>query len=437
MNDTSQSDAAVETKKTEQPRKQEKATRRDKKPRRGGKGIAILALLIALIACAGAAALWYWGQQRLVAVSSHVDAVKSQVQSDINGSLKPDIKALQSGQSKLDKQADRHKQSLDSLHSDMDRTRGQLRGLSKKVQGGQQRWQLEDVQSLLLAANRRLQLGHAPHDAQKALQLANKRLGSLNDPRLFRIRKLVVDDIARINALPDPDIEGLSLTLSSLIKQAPDLPQITHVPGNYLGNDSGQQATGKANDGWTHFLSSVGQALQGMLTIRRTDSGLRPLLPPKQTWFLYQNLLLKLQTARLALLSRDTTTYSDSLKSAEQWLKTYFDTSDSAVSGAISRIGRMRKVQLSWQPPDITDSLVALRKYMRGDDAPQASAGKNKPSGKSKTSGQKTPSKSGGDDRSKQHPDADSSTHGTSSKADGNGHIDQQPASGASARDSV
>lgn len=344
--------------------------------RRSGRGAAVfaaLALLIALAAGLGAAMLWYWGEQRVAGLSDRLDTVERSLESNVQDVLLPRLKALKSQQQQLAAQAEQRGKKLDTLRAALDRSRVQISELTEKVEGGHRRWKLQEIESLLLAANERLLLYQSPEDAVQALQLASQRLGALNDPRLFKVRERVADEIAALQALPNPDIEGLSLSLSSLIQQVPKLPLASRVPQDYPGAGGTEGQPDLPQRPWRHFLDSLRQALEGMLTIRRTDAEHRPLLPPRQEFFLQQNLLLKLQSARLALLQRQTETYSDDLASAQQWLRRFFDTDDAAVAGAIDQLGQMRKVQLSWQAPDITGSLTALHRFMR-EQRKQASA---------------------------------------------------------------
>ena len=60
-----------------------------------------------------------------------------------------------------------------------------------------------------------------------------------------------------------------------------------------------------------------------------------PLLAPSQTFFLRENLKLRLLGARLALLSRDQTSYKADLKAAREWIIRYYDTREKSVGNAL------------------------------------------------------------------------------------------------------
>lgn len=339
-------------------------------PRKRGLGswlFATLALLVALGAAAASGWVWYQGEQRLAAQSERLDTVERGLESNVQDLLLPRLKKLESRVSGLSERDAGQAETLASLRERLEATRVQISELAELVEGGNRRWRLLEIESLLLAANERLQLHRDQRGAKQALNLASRRLAAFDDPRLFGVRQRVVDEIAALEALPEPDIEGMALNLAQLIERLPDLPLASDVPGDYAGAGNGEQQQGTPfrERPWRHFLDSMREALRGMVTVRRTDEAHQPLMPPEQEFFLYQNLRLKLESARLALLRRQTPAYRDAVTTARDWLGTYFDREDARVAAAIETLEGMRKVQLAWEAPDISGSLTALRDLLR------------------------------------------------------------------------
>lgn len=390
----------------------------DKKPRKGGKAaavIAIIALLIALIAGAGAGWLWYRGQQRLAAFDNRMDNLQATLDSsNIAASAEAAVQEmvmprLAEIRARISEVADANAQqarALSDLRRELQETRLQVAGMAQQLQGSARRLQLQQIEHLLLVAQRRLRLYNAPQQAVTALKLASEAISRLNDPRLFDVRKRVIDAIAALNALPSPDVQGIALTLTSFIEQVSELPLASDVPANYQpvsapqgggaaddsgagkGSGAGSGAGGgksgiDLNSGWQQFLQSVGQAVQGMVTIRHTGDTAQPaLMPAKQVYFLTHNLMLELRSARLALLEGNSALYHTSLSTAIEWLKQYFDTGNSTVQAMIERLEQMQDIKLDVKPPDISGTLVALRNYMqarsREDRAASAQGGPNR-----------------------------------------------------------
>ncbi len=343
--------------------------------RKGPGVLSVLALLLALVALVVAAWLWYRGEQRLAGFDERLGTVEVGMESSVQDVVLPRLAQLQDRIERQAEAGEAQQQALASLQETLESSQLQLSGLSQRLDGGQRQWQLLQIETLLLTANRRLQLYNDPRAARTALELANEAIADLGDPRLFDVRSRIANEIAALTALPDPDIEGLALSLTALAQQIPELPLASDVPAEYQTQEEGGAQASPTIDfssGWRHFVDSVGDALQGMVTIRRADGTQSALLPPDQVFFLNQNLLLKLQSARLALLNRNTELYRASLTSAVEWLQRYYATDSAAVTGVIDRLNQMQNVKLDWQVPDIAGSLAALRAYMRAwDDAGQ------------------------------------------------------------------
>ena len=337
------------------------------KPRRGGRAaavLAVLALLLALAAVAGVAGLAWLGDQRADELDDRMATVEQSLETTVQDDLMPRLRKLSSQLEDATGSVTSQGDDIADLQQGLDDTRVQMGELVERVEGGTRRWKLLEIESLLAAANERLLLHRDAGGARRALELASRHIGNLGDPRLFEIREQVVDEIAALNALPDPDIEGMALTLSSLVEQVPDLTLKSEMSANYDAETPDPDTLIDA-PGWQHFVDSLGTALDGMFTIRRSDEPHQPLMPPDEAYFLYQNLTLKLQSARLALLQRQGEVYRSNLDSARQWLKTYFDTDAAGVAGVLEQLNGISKAGIDWQAPDISDSLVAMRAFLR------------------------------------------------------------------------
>lgn len=380
----------------------------------GGSGgtariIAIVALVVAAIAIVLAGWLGYQSQQRLASHESRLSTVEKGLESSVQDIVEPKLDEFDNRITSVREETRQTRQQVDGLageledvRDDLKATQSRIASLAERQDNTGNRWALRQIESLLQAANRRLQLYDDPEGARTALEMASDAIGRMSDPRLFEIREAVVDEIAALKALPDADVEGLALELSAMMDRVADLPLAADVPTEYQSESDDEADSGTSDgptgiaalddidfsQGWAHFKDSMSQALSGMLTIRRADGTQRALLPPDQVFFLSQNLQLQLRSAQLALLERNTESYRESLASAKSWLEEYYDTEASAVSGLIDQLERMRNVELDWNPPDISTSLTRLRGLMEGragdgeaDSASAASGGADAESG--------------------------------------------------------
>src|SRR5699024_1656449 len=175
-------------------------------------------------------------------------------------------------------------------------------------------------------ANRQLRLTGNVQQSQQALELANKKIRTLNDPALLPARSAIVDSITQLQAVNQPDIENIALNLSAMLKQVPKLVPDNEIPDRFKPQPGGVGSQGHIQAGWQRFKATISQALDNVVSIERTDGEVRPaLLAPKEVYFLRQNLMLELRSARLAALNGQAALYQQNLKTAQAWLKRYFD----------------------------------------------------------------------------------------------------------------
>ena len=101
-----------------------------------------------------------------------------------------------------------------------------------------------------------------------------------------------------------------------------------------------------------------------MFVIHRTEQAVHPLLPPEQSYFLKQNLILQLETARLAVLQSDGANFRDAVNEARAWTERYFDARDRSVTTAIEQLDALAGERIRVNQPDISASLEAVRSVM-------------------------------------------------------------------------
>lgn len=241
----------------------------------------------------------------------------------------------------------------------------QLMGrISDELQGGRTRFALASVEQLLLLANDRLLLERDVRAALLALQIADERLGAINDPRLFRVREAIAAERAQLQALPRPDLTSAALTLASLIDRAESLPLRARVAPRHFGAPArGTGDTASAGQAWYERVgSALGDAAAALFVIRRDDhAATLRLLPAEDEAVLVHVFVLKLEAARVALLRGETPAFRDATRSAAEWLRHYFRAEDPGVIAAQAELERLQPLELAGTPPDITGSLTRLR----------------------------------------------------------------------------
>jgi uroporphyrin-3 C-methyltransferase len=110
---------------------------------------------------------------------------------------------------------------------------------------------------------------------------------------------------------------------------------------------------------WDTLLDDLWSGFKDSVRIRERDQPVTAMLAPEQQFFLYENLKLHLETARLGLARGDQTLYDGNLATAQQWLADYFQ--DDPVADSIrDAVEGMRGIDIHPPMPDVSQSLRAL-----------------------------------------------------------------------------
>ncbi len=344
--------------------KQEAATQETPAPapqatptRRGGMVLAWLGILVAV---ALAAFAWYDARARIDATRAELARHLRDIESESRAARALAQQAQESAsqsQAKLGQLDSRltelqgQKQALESLYQDLLRNRDELR--------------LAEIQQVLTIASQQLQLSGNVHAALLALQFADSRLVRADSPDLLPIRRAIAHDIERLTAVPALDLTGLSLKIDGLATAVDELPlafEERAAPAS--GGAAGGAAPGSGDEAFLVRLGAqVWRELRQLVVLRKVDSPEPPLLPPSQSYFLRQNLRLRLLDARMSMLMHDETGYRGDLHAAQTWLKRYFDLRSKRVSDALAQLDQLLSVSLDLEVPSISETLEAVRNY--------------------------------------------------------------------------
>jgi uroporphyrin-3 C-methyltransferase len=221
---------------------------------------------------------------------------------------------------------------------------------------------LADVEQTLLVANQQLQVAGNVKSALIALQAADARLARLDRPQLVGLRKVILRDIERLKLAPYVDVIGISARLDNLINAIDTLPLVMEVrpPGTAPAKKGAADAEGNA---WIRFMRELWRDLRDLVRIQNMEHPEIPLLAPTQSYFLRENLKLRLLDARLALLAHDEKSFRADLQAARDWLVRYYDTRDKTVANAVAAVRQLHDSQVGIELPDVAASLDAVRNY--------------------------------------------------------------------------
>lgn len=215
-----------------------------------------------------------------------------------------------------------------------------------------------DIEQTLLLAQQQLQMAGNVKAALIGLEAADDRLAKLGKPQLAGLRKAIVQDMERLKLLPAADIDGVSARLEALTQAVDGLKtEADSEPAPAVAAPS----RGGALDSLGAFSRDAWNEIKSLLRIRRLDHPELPLLTPAQSYFLHQNLKLRLLSARLAMIQRDEATFRADLAAAKAWSAHYFNSRDPATQAFLSSIDELLKAPVALRDAQIKTSLKAVQ----------------------------------------------------------------------------
>jgi uroporphyrin-3 C-methyltransferase len=275
---------------------------------------------------------------------------------------------------------------LESRQSEAQSQQVALEQLYKDLSQNRDEWALSEIEQVLATASQQLQLAGNVQGALIALQNADRAVSSSNAPQFLTIRRAIAADIDRLKALPAVDLAGVALRLDNVIVQVETLPMLADekpllpvapvrttrrleaaaapaktaapaVPPESLGVGQRLLQT------WSQWSQEMWDDVRQLIRVRSVDDPEALMLSPSESFFVRENLKLRLLNARLALLSRNETTFRDDLATAQTMLAKYFDTRARTTQSAQAALRQVQANDLTIELPTLAESLGAVRNY--------------------------------------------------------------------------
>lgn len=344
---------------------------------RTGAGVAWLAFLVALVALA-AAGYTAWQDWQSAGDTSTDDSVarldsrianSAQSLADLEaqvaelGEKDPGIDAAISA---LRRDLDERIRLLSSLPARMSTLESSVASLAGVSEGARDAWILAESEYYMQIANAQLQLANNPHLASLALKMADERIVQLANPALTDVRRAISDELATLDVMEKPDIEGASLTLASLARVVESLPLASAAEAEDDAQETDPELSGPGR-AW----ASVKGAFSGLVKVTPPERAKLVQLSPDAEFFLRNNIALQLQSARLALLRSEQAIFEQTLDDTSALLTDYFDQESASVTGALETIAEIRGYVFTTATPDISESLRLLRQFRTLNESAQ------------------------------------------------------------------
>ena len=220
---------------------------------------------------------------------------------------------------------------------------------------------LAEVEQAVTIAMQQLQFAGNVEAALSALQGADARLARSAQPQFLPVRRLIARDIERLKATPGANISGLSLKIESVVAAVDGLPLAYEQRPRVDAAKPAAPAKPASTEYWRELGADLWRELRQLVRIERIDQGDPALLSPNQSFFLRENLKLRLLNARLALLQREGRTFREEIRQSREQLERYFDARARPVQAAQSTLATLATTDVAFDLPGLAETLTALR----------------------------------------------------------------------------
>jgi len=305
--------------------------------------VAGLALVVGCIAVAASGYVWVMGQEQKADAFSQTVQREDKIYTQLDKQMSV-IEALQRAQIQSTRQYSQTRQHLEELTETLGRDRHE--------------WLLAEIRYTLRLANMRLQLFKDKDSALLALNAADEQIAGLADPSLHNVRALLSKEIAALRAVTDIDVEGISLAITALSDQVMALSIRIPERSKVVATEPTTQT--QELEAWQQHAGAIWDKMKTLVTIRRSDKKVTPLLTPDESHLIRQNLRLKLELARVSLLQRDTGMFHNSLLDSRDWIAAYFNADRDDVKAVINKLDELSALEINPTYPSIAGSLSEL-----------------------------------------------------------------------------
>ena len=226
---------------------------------------------------------------------------------------------------------------------------------------------LAEIEQAVSIAAQQLQLAGNVEAALIALQGADARLARAANARFLGLRKLLARDIEKLKALPTADISGIALKLETVAAVVDSMP-LAHEQRPVAAAPAKPSKSPADLSFWQGLALEIWTDTKQLVRLERIDRPEPGLLSPSQSFFLRENLKLRLVNARLALLSRDGRSFREDIRQARDWLERYFDTRAKPVQTALASLKTLGAADIATEPPSLDETLNTLRNFKVAQD---------------------------------------------------------------------
>jgi len=244
--------------------------------------------------------------------------------------------------------------------------RNQLEDLIQSLSRSRDENLVVDIESALRLAQQQAQLTGSVEPLLAALRSAEQRVARAAQPRLAQVQRAITSDINRITGTAVSDTPALLARIDELLRIADDLPLVNAVAAVSASGSLRRQDAESMPTWWRRILLVVGEEARNLVRVSRIEQPEAVLLSPEQSFFVRENLKLKLLNARLGLLARQLEAARADLAGASATLYKYFDPGARRTQAAATLLQQVQAQMKNLELPRVDETLAALNTAAAG-----------------------------------------------------------------------
>lgn len=324
----------------------------------GGKGLAVGALVLSLLALGAGGFLFVQGQNVL---KNQETAFNQKIDQAAVGESE-NAQILKENSRKQSELAAALLQIADGQRDNKEQIEAANRAYQELLRNRAD-WLVDETEATLnMAAQQLLLSGNVPV-AVTVLENIESRLSRFEQADLLPIKQAVSSDLAALKNQPYLDISSTALRLDRLENAVAGMPLVlesTLQPGQAEVTTQEDPNASWWQRTWNKTLHGLGNLVE----VRKLNNGDAMLLAPEQAYFVRENLRLRLLDARIALMQHNGEVFLSDLNNAEATVKQYFDNQSPATQAWLKELAELKSLDMrTVSNESLKASLAAVRNY--------------------------------------------------------------------------
>jgi uncharacterized protein HemX len=250
-----------------------------------------------------------------------------------------------------------HNEKLESTRKELNDSIARIQRQLGKTRGD---WLIADAEYLLSVANERLHLIGDVNTTREALEAADQRLRESGDVGAFKVREQIAKEIDVVKRVNVPDVVGIYAAIQAMQDRVDKLVLFLPYTGKAFTPPVAEKEPSGEATADQGLIDSAMDQLEGIVTIRHSEHEVKEILTPEEAQFIKEQLRVKLEMVKIALVQHNEGLFHSGLADAKKWTEEHF-TKDAEVNNFIAELDRFTTIKIRSQFPDISLSLKMLR----------------------------------------------------------------------------